>query len=215
MEQDRADAVRVTVVPPGPGALPPAEVNAGSPRWLRMVDALVGGRREEASWRMGAEGEEKVAARLARLTRRDRRWRSLHALPVAGRSSEIDHVVVGPGGVFTLNAKHHPGGRVHVCGETVVVNGERVNYVRTARFEAGRAERLLTAAVGAPVPVMPVLVFVGTRDIEVEAEPDGVGVTFRLGLVRWLSGRPESFDPGLAEAVYAAARVPATWAAAR
>jgi hypothetical protein len=215
MEQDRADVVSLTVVPPGPGDLPPVEVDAGSPRWLRMVDALVGGRREEASWRMGAEGEEKVAARLARLTRRDRRWRSLHALPVGGRSSEIDHVVVGPGGIFTLNAKHHPGARVSVTGEVVTVNGERAPYVRTARHEAERASRLLSAAVGAPVPVVPVIVFVGARDVDVHEEPDGVGVTFRLGLVRWLQSRPETLDADFADAVYGAARQPATWVVPR
>jgi len=63
-----------------------------------------------AGWRIGADGEEKVAARLAKLVKKDPRWRSLHAIPVGENGSDIDHLVIGPGGTFTLNSKHHPRG---------------------------------------------------------------------------------------------------------
>lgn len=67
---------------------------------------------DERAWRIGADGEEKVAARLAKLTKKDPRWRFLHAVPVGSRNSDIDHLVIGPAGVFTLNAKHHPNAKV-------------------------------------------------------------------------------------------------------
>ncbi|MDP9431276.1 MAG: NERD domain-containing protein [Actinomycetota bacterium] len=48
---------------------------------------------DERAWRIGADGEKAVAARLAEL---GDRWRVLHAVPVGERGSDIDHVVIGP-----------------------------------------------------------------------------------------------------------------------
>ena len=79
----------------------------------------------ERAWRIGADGEEKVAARLAKVARKDPRWRFLHAIPVGDRGSDIDHLVIGPGGIFTVNAKHHPGAKIWVGGDTFMVNGHR------------------------------------------------------------------------------------------
>jgi hypothetical protein len=73
---------------------------------------------DERAWRIGADGEEKVAAQLDKVAKKDPRWRSLHAIPVGNRGSDIDHLISGPGGVFTVNAdivtvKNAPDG-VHV-----------------------------------------------------------------------------------------------------
>lgn len=67
---------------------------------------------EERAWRIGADGEEKVGAQLDKLIQRDPRWRAIHAIEVGERGSDIDHLVIGPGGVYSLNAKHHPGAKV-------------------------------------------------------------------------------------------------------
>lgn len=103
---------------------------------------------DERAWRLGAVGEEKVAAQIARASRREPGWRALHSIPVGERGADIDHLVIGPGGVFTINAKHHPGARVWVGGEAFFVNGQRHPYVRNSRHEAQRASVLLSAACG-------------------------------------------------------------------
>jgi hypothetical protein len=90
---------------------------------------------DERAWRIGADGERKVADRLARLPQA---WTVLHALPVGARGADIDHLVIGPGGVFTINTKHHPDARIWVGGDTFLVNGKRYPYVRNARHEAAR-----------------------------------------------------------------------------
>lgn len=127
---------------------------------------------DEWAWRIGADGEEKVAA-LARLIENDPRWRVLHAVPVGKNGSDIDHVVVGPAGVFTLNAKHHPGARIWVAGTTFMVNGQKQPYLRNSRHEAARAAKLLTAASGVPVQAFGVVVAVGARDIVIKTAPEG------------------------------------------
>lgn len=151
---------------------------------------VFGVRNEDRAWRIGADGKEKVAVRVERLCRKDPRWRFLHAIPVGDNGADIDHLVVGPAGVFTLNAKHHPGAKVWVGGDTLIVNGQRQPYVRNTRHEAARASRLLSAAFGFPVSATGVVVLVGADDIKIKTPPDDVCVIGRFQLVRWLRKQP-------------------------
>jgi hypothetical protein len=63
-------------------------------------------------WRRGAEGEERVSQVLDTL--RDRGWYALHDVQT-GRGN-IDHVVIGPGGLFTIETKSHRG---RICVEKI------------------------------------------------------------------------------------------------
>lgn len=172
---------------------------------------MLGVHTDERAWRIGADGEEKVAAQLARLARKDPRWRSLHAVPVGSRGSDIDHVVVGPGGVFTINAKHHPGATVWVGGDTVMIDGARVPYVRNARHEARRAARLLSEATGLEVPVVGVIAVARAGDVVVKAQPADVTLLPRMQLGRWLARHGDVLAPEACEAVFEAARRSTTW----
>jgi len=151
---------------------------------------MVGLHTEERAWRIGAVGEEKVAAQLAKCARKDPRWTFLHAIPVGERGSDIDHVVIGPGGVFTLNAKHHPGAKIWIGGDTLMINGQRQPYIRNSRYEAERAGRLLSAGCGFHVPVLGMVVPVGVDEIVVKTPPRDVRVVPREALVAWLRSRP-------------------------
>lgn len=176
---------------------------------------MLGVHTEERAWRIGADGEEKVAAQLEKLARKDPRWRFLHAIPVGDRGSDIDHLVVGPGGVFTLNAKHHPGANVWVGGDTLMVNGQRHPYIRNSRHEAARASKLLTAACGFPVTVRGIVVPVGAADVVVKTPPADVEVVYRMGLVSWLRGLPTVLTEQQVDAIHDAARRSTTWQSSR
>ncbi len=173
---------------------------------------LVGAKTEERAWRIGADGEERVAARLAALQRKDPRWRVIHAIPLA-RDVDIDHLVIGPGGVFTLNTKHHPGARIWVAGDTLMVNGARQPYVHKSRHEAQRAAALLGGATLRAVSVTGVIVLVGAEDLTVKKPASGVEVVYRGRLVRWLRRQPEVLDDAAIETIFEAARRPSTWSA--
>ncbi len=192
------------VVPPGPVV----ETGAAPVRTLlaRVLRVQAG----ERAWRIGADGEEKLAARLAKLGAKDLRWRVLHAVPVGERGSDIDHVVIGPGGAFTPNAMHHPGATIWVGDGTFLVNGQRQPYLRNSRHEAERAGRLLSAACGFQVAATGVVVPVGADDITIKTPPGDVHVVNRMWLRRWLGGRPETLDRAIIAAVYAA-REERTW----
>jgi len=167
---------------------------------------------DERAWRLGADGEEAVGRVLQRLvTTRRSGWRVIHSIRVGTRGSDIDHLVVGPGGVFTLNTKHHPGARIWVRGDTLLVNGARQPYVRNSRHEAERASRLLTAACGFPVGVTGVVLTVNASDVVVKQAPVGVHVVNRRRLARWLRARSHVLDADSIDRIYDAARRPATW----
>jgi hypothetical protein len=176
--------------------------------FARVLDV----RTDERAWRLGAHGERLVAAELAKVARKRPAWTALHSLPVGRRGSDIDHLVIGPGGIFTINAKHHKGARIWVGGETLMVNGSRTSHIRNARFEAERATRLLSAAVGRPVSVHGLVVTVNARNVTIKTPPrPGVTVLYRKQLARWLLRLGDSLDQELLDRVWDAARRSTTW----
>jgi hypothetical protein len=166
---------------------------------------------DERAWRIGAAGEEKVAARLAKVARKDPRWRFIHAIPVGSRGADIDHLIIGPGGVFTANAKHHPGAKIWVGGNTFMVNGTKQHYIRNARHEAERASEILSAACGFPVHVEGVIVTVNAEDVVVKNQPAGVTVVPRMQVARWLLRHGGVLDEPTIEAIFDVARRSTTW----
>lgn len=91
----------------------------------------------------------------------------LHAIPLP-RQVDIDHLLIGPGGVFTINTKRHPQKRVWVGDDMVKVNGGKAQpYVIKSRAEAGRARKVLGQYCDFDVPVRPILVFVGVLKLDV------------------------------------------------
>ena len=166
---------------------------------------------QERAWRLGAKGEALVGKQLAKL---GPEWRALHSVPIGDRGSDIDHVAMGPGGVYTINAKNHPHKKVRVHGNSIFVNGTRVHYVRNSRYEADRAHRILSEAVGFPVPVVGLIAFIGVHEgFTVKAQPkDGrVVVLPRRGLADWLSRRGTVLYPDQLAAIYEVARRSTTW----
>lgn len=176
-----------------------------------VLARVLGVHTDERAWRIGADGEELVAAQLAKAAKKDPRWRALHAIPVGERGSDIDHLVVGPGGVFTVNAKHHPKAKIWVGGNTFMVNGNRQPYIRNSRHEAARAAKLLTAACGFPVHVEGLIVTVNAADVVIKTQPEGVSVTWRNDLAKWILRHGDIHTPEALNAIYEAARRSTTW----
>ncbi|WP_406830264.1 nuclease-related domain-containing protein [Pedococcus sp. KACC 23699] len=172
---------------------------------------VLGVHTNERAWRIGADGEEKVAAQLAKVAKKDQRWRFLHAVPVGNRGSDIDHIIVGPGGVFTANAKHHPGAKIWVGGNTFMVNGAKQPYIRNARHEAQRAAKILGDACGFPVFVEGLIITVNASDVTVKAQPDGVIVVPRMQVAKWLPRLGDILTMEDIDAIYDVARRSTTW----
>ena len=166
---------------------------------------------DERAWRLGADGEEKVAAQFNKVVKKDPRWQFIHAIPVGTRGSDIDHLLIGPGGVFTANAKNHPNAKIWVGGETLLVNGQRQPYVRNARHEAVRAGRLLSEVCGFPVLVEGLIVIVNAIEWDIKTQPRDVHVVPRRQVARWLLQHGDVLDADRQAAIFDAARRSTTW----
>ncbi len=148
---------------------------------------------ETRPWYSGALGEIAVGRILAGL---GPDWLVLHAVPVGTGSTDIDHVLVGPGGVFTINTKNHSGQPVWVAGRTLMVAGKKTRHLYNAAHEAARASKLLSAAAGDAVDVTAVVVIVEPKSLTIKVAPEQVTVVTERQLLRWLNAAPPGAGPG-------------------
>lgn len=128
--------------------------------------------KDALAWLRGIRGELDVAARLARL---GDGWTVLHSVPIGRKQSDIDHIAIGPGGVFTINSKRHVDKAVWVAGSTYLVSGQRTQYLRNSEHEARRVKSILFQH-GIDVPVVPVIAVSGAKTLTIKAQPTWDGV---------------------------------------
>jgi hypothetical protein len=62
---------------------------------------------EARAWRRGAVGERRTARLLGPLERHG--WAILHDLALPGSRANLDHLMIGPGGVFVIDSKQYRG----------------------------------------------------------------------------------------------------------
>lgn len=163
---------------------------------------------EARSWYTGATGERAVAARLSALPPG---WTVLHSLPVGRNGADIDHLVVGPGGVFTVNTKHHVDASLWVAGRTVLVTGSSRPIVQKAEGEARRVDRIVAAVLADPPAVRPVIAVVGAKRMRVRHAPKVVTVLRAEQLRRFFRSQPERLSPAEVRALVTRFEDPSTW----
>ncbi|GAA1061835.1 NERD domain-containing protein [Agromyces bracchium] len=170
---------------------------------------------ELRSWHTGAVGERHIGWLLGRL---GPEWTVLHSVPVGTDGSDIDHVIVGPPGAFTINTKHHAGKSIWVAGNVLQVNGEYQPYIRNAVHEARRAQQLLARESGLTVEVTGIIVLVGARQLTVKQEPDSSDVRIRVVRDSELLGalqQRRAYSDAQVQRIVAAAVRPQTWSPRR
>jgi hypothetical protein len=171
------------------------------------------GKRAYSSWQLGVLGERMVAEELDRLVALELGWAYLNSIPVGVNNSDIDHLVVGPGGVFTINAKHHHNGKIWVGEDAFMVNGTWKPYIGNSRFEADRAARLLATAARTEVPIRGMVVPVGIAQLVVKEQPADVVVVGESDLVDFLVDQPAILDSYTIAVILTCARLNSTWRA--
>jgi hypothetical protein len=126
------------------------------------VAALVGWRlrfhpsEQARSWRRGVAGEQQTARLLDRLGRDG--YVVLHDLAVPGSPANVDHLVIGPSGVFVVDSKQWTGNVAQGPDGLVWHNHYRLDRaLATVRWEAETLGRLLG------VPAAPLLCVHGAR----------------------------------------------------
>lgn len=93
-------------------------------------------------------------------------YRAIHDIPfnIAGRKFNVDHVLIGPGGIYAIETKYRTkprGGTVRVRGDTIEVAGHQPDRdpIEQSLGSARAIADLLEARAGHPVQVQPILIF--------------------------------------------------------
>jgi Nuclease-related domain len=97
------------------------------------------------AWRRGAAGERRTARLLAPLERHG--WAVLHDLAIPGSAANIDHLVIGPGGVVVIDSKRYRG-RLQPDRDGLLCHRRHllVSTLRKVRWEADQADEVLGIA---------------------------------------------------------------------
>jgi hypothetical protein len=110
---------------------------------------------ETLAWQRGAAGERHVARLLDPLVGHG--WAVHHDLRVPGSNANIDHLVIGPPGVFVVDAKHYRGHlRLSPQGQLWHGRSLLAPTLSVTRWEADRLQAVIGAADIAVTPVVAV-----------------------------------------------------------
>jgi Nuclease-related domain len=111
--------------------------------------------RDAVAWRRGAAGERHTARLLAPLERDG--WAVLHDLAVPRSQANLDHLVIGPGGVFVIDSKQYRG-RLQLDSTGRLWHGRYPldPVLRSVEFEANQAAQVLPDPGVTVVPIVAV-----------------------------------------------------------
>ena len=187
--------------------------------WLFGVNPLARGARRSYS---GAQAE---LALVKSLTALGSEWTVLHSVPVTEGGIEddpvIDHLVIGPAGIFTLSIQSHSGQSLWVGERTFIADGERLNHLAIAEEEGLAVARFLTAALAAggvrrdgvmpEVVVTPCVVVDAPARLQVHHRHGPIEVITARTFTSWLTGLPRLKSPVAVEEIMAVAISASTW----
>jgi Nuclease-related domain len=108
---------------------------------------------DAVAWRRGAVGKRRTARLLGPLERDA--WVVLHDLAVPRSRANLDHLVIGPGGVFVVDSKRYSG-RLQLDPSGQLWHGRYplAPTFRAVSFEADQAAQVLPDPGMAVVPIV-------------------------------------------------------------
>lgn len=135
---------------------------------IRTIAALVGEPQSTRAWERGAIGEERVGAVLEKV--HSRGVLALHDRRIPRSRSNIDHIAIGPAGVYVIDAKRYENAEIRVRrvgglfsprrDELLVRGRVKSNLVDGVRRQVEVVQTVLDEAGIEDVPVRGVLCFV-------------------------------------------------------
>ena len=139
-------------------------------------------------------------------------WDILHDLPLG--DTLLDHLVIGPAGVFAIHVTNALDRDVVVDGDALFISGEPQGDILDAKHGAEAAAQALSDAAGSQIRVRPLLVVVEPRRLSVRVPAAAVRVIPSYQLDRVLDRAPRTLDGASVAAISDVADLAATWPAA-
>jgi hypothetical protein len=145
---------------------------------------------DAVAWRRGAAGEQRTARLLGPLERQG--WVVLHDLALPGSRANLDHLVIGPGGVFVVDSKQYRG-RLQLDPSGRLWHGRYplAPTLRAVSFEADRAAQVLAD----PHVVVPIVAVHGAQVPWGKVVTQGVPVVSARRLPTMLRTLPAVLGP--------------------
>jgi hypothetical protein len=146
---------------------------------------------DAGAWRRGAAGERRTARLLGPLERQG--WVVLHDLALPGSQANLDHLAIGPSGVFVIDSKQYRG-RLQLDPTGRLWHGRYPlgPALRAASFEADRAAQVLPDP---GVVVLPVVAVHGAQVPWGKVVVEGVPVIAARRLPSMLRDLPAVLRP--------------------
>jgi hypothetical protein len=162
------------------------------------------------SWYVGAIGERVVGEILRAL---GPEWMVRHAVPIGSGTKDIDHLVIGPTGVYAINTKHHIGASIWIGDHVLRVNNANTPHIAAARRDADDVSVRLARHADFGVHVVPVVALVGQSTITDgrKGPRSHPAVVDSRRLVDWMLRQTASHSSTELELIRLAAEEPSTW----
>lgn len=159
------------------------------------------------------ERDVPLGARLDRLEPDG--WHVLHDVPLSRQGAVVEHLLIGPGGIYVVSAHHHPGELIQVERRSVIVGRKGKQYLRDARFQAERVAFVLSQATELTVSARGVLVLSNgeLRGPKVTSMPDDALVLGRTDVPGVFRMVPRRLTDDEITELATVAREKSTWTA--
>lgn len=135
--------------------------------------------------RRDARARDRVGTKLANMSRD---WTALHDVLLGPDGAALDHLVIGPAGVFPLITVLGTGHLV-VHQNGIRVHGRATDLVAQAQRTAEAVRARLVTPLGVDVPIRPAVIVVGAPP-DIRRLPPDVAVVHLHGLRQWLRRHP-------------------------
>jgi Nuclease-related domain. len=156
------------------------------------------------AWATGAEGEARTARFLEPL--RAEGFAIFHDRRIPGGRANIDHIVIGPPGVYVIETKSLAGDLRIRRGEVYVSGRRKTAMIEEVKREALAVQVALAAELEAlGLPVIPVICVHRANLPWLGADAGGVRIVSGKELVKGLRKAPVRLGPGEAERLVSAA----------
>jgi hypothetical protein len=187
-----------------------AEIDALTDDIVQLEAARDTATYQRAQYLKGSSGEVRVGQALNALHKHG--WGILHSLPIYDARADIDHLLIGPGGIWTVNAKAHPRVDMIVDGDRLTIGRTRVDYVPAARIEAAMVGTVLRRH-GIAAEVKPCVIFDAPPDSTSRTikEPQGVKLMALRAAMRFFTSLERVLDHTQVNEAFAVARQRTTW----
>ena len=137
---------------------------------------------------------EGPVARL--LTTLSPEWTVLQAEPAPYGQNVVDHLIVGPSGLYAITTIAHHDRRVVVDGESLTIGRSRTLMLGDSRREAARIAQQISVRVKAAVEVTPLVVLITPVTMKTGATQGTVAVLPSTAVHDWLVAQPRVHSSG-------------------